>query len=118
MRWQEKAVYPLFYQFEVRPAAGNSQVDVLAGAIATVIVFAETEEVGRARSTRFIARQNWQIVAVKRVMRMCSRHVSDLQPHFQVLYQQAEQYGIAAQFDGWTRHGYHGLSRPSATNDS
>lgn len=105
-------VYPLFYQFEVRPVAGNSQIDVLAGAIATVMVFAETEEVGRARSTRFIARRNWQIVAVKRVMRMCSRHVADLQPHFRALYRQAEQFGIAAQFDGWKRHGCHGQPRP------
>ena len=106
------SVYPLFYQFEVRPVAGNSQHDVLAGAIATVMVFAETEEVGRARSARFIARRNWQIVAVKRVMRMCSRHVADLQPHFRALYQQAEQFGIAAQFDGWKRHGYHGRPKP------
>jgi hypothetical protein len=101
-------VYPLFYQFEVRPMAGNSQVGIVAGAIATVMVFADTEEIGRARSTRFIARQNWQIVAVKRVMRMCSRHVSELQPHFRTLYQQAENYGIAARFDGWTSHGSHG----------
>lgn len=100
-------MYPLFYQFEVRPMAGNSQADSVAGGIATVMVFADTEEVGRARSTRFVARQNWQIVAVKRVMRMCSRHVADLQPHFRTLYQQAEQYGIAARFDCWTGHSCH-----------
>lgn len=100
-------MYPLFYQFEVRPMAGNIQEGSVAGAIATVMVFADTEEVGRARSTRFVARQNWQIVEVKRVMRMCSRHVAELQPHFRSLYQQAEQYGIAARFDGWTGHGCH-----------
>ncbi|KGO35429.1 MAG: hypothetical protein WBN83_16650 [Desulfoprunum sp.] len=100
--------YPLFYQFEVRPTARNSEVEMLAGALATVLVFAETEEVGRARGARFIARQHWEIISVKRVMRMCSRHVSDLQPHFRELYRQAEQYGIAARFDGWARHGFHG----------
>jgi len=103
--------YPLFYQFEVRPTAGNSEVEVLAGAIATVLVFADTEEVGRARGTRYIARQHWEIVAVKRVMRLCARHVADLQPHFRTLYRQAEQFGIAARFDGWARHGCHGRQR-------
>lgn len=104
-------VYPLFYQFEVRPTAGNSEVEALAGALATVIVFAESEEVGRARGTRFIARQDWEIIAVKRVMRLCSRHEADLQPHFRALYRQAEQFGIAARFDGWARHGYHNRQR-------
>jgi hypothetical protein len=107
----DMTVYPLFYQYEVRPTARNSQVEVLAGAIATVLVFAETEEVGRARGSRFIARQHWEIIAVKRVLRLCSRHVADLQPHFLALYRQAEQFGIAARFDGWARHGFHNTMR-------
>lgn len=103
-------VYPLFYQFEVRPTARNHQFHDLAGAIATVIVFAETDELGRARSSRHIARQHWQIVEAKRVFRMCAKQITNLQPHFRALYRQAEQFGIAVQFDGWTKHGRHGLS--------
>ena len=98
---------PLFYQFEVRPTVENPHVDTLAGALATVIVFAEIEEIGRARSSRYIARHHWEIVAVKRGFRMGVRQIADLQPHFRTLYRQAEQFGIAARFDGWTRHEHH-----------
>ena len=103
---------PLFYQFHVKPTAQNSQVDELAGAIATVIVFADTEELGRARSSRYIARQHWEIVEVKRVIRICPKQIANLQKSFQLLFQKAEQFGIAAQFDGWLRHDRH-ASRPS-----
>ena len=98
---------PLFYQFEVRPTAENPYVDTLAGALATVIVFAEIEEIGRARSGRYIARHHWEIVEVKRVFRMGARQIADLQPHFRTLYRQAEQFGIATRFDGWARHEHH-----------
>lgn len=98
---------PLFYQFEVRPTVENPHVDTLAGALATVIVFAEIEEIGRARSSRYIARHHWEIVEVKRGFRMGVRQITDLQPHFRALYRQAEQFGIAARFDGWTRHEHH-----------
>lgn len=98
---------PLFYQFEVRPTAGNPYIDELAGALATVIIFAEIEEIGRARSSRYIARQHWEIVEVKRVLRMSAGQIAGLQPHFRSLYQQAEKFGIAARFDGWAKHGRH-----------
>lgn len=99
--------YPLFYQFQVKPTVKNSQVAELAGAIATVMVFAESEEVGRARSSRYIARHHWEIVEMKRVLRMCPKQLANLQIHFRRLYQRAEQFGIAAQFDGWPIHGRH-----------
>jgi len=99
---------PLFCQFHVKPTAQNSLVEELAGAIATVMVFADTEEIGRARSSRYIARQHWEIVEVKRVLRMCPKQIANLQKNFHVLYQKAEQFGIAAQFDGWPRHDRHG----------
>jgi hypothetical protein len=98
---------PLFYQFHVKPTAQNSQFESLAGAIATVMVFAETEEIGRARSSRHIAIQNWEIVEIKRVLRMCPKQIAHLQTHFRTLYLKAEQFGIAAQFDGWPRHCRH-----------
>ena len=98
---------PLFYQFEVRPTVGNPHFDELAGALATVIIFAEIEEIGRARSSRYIARQHWEIVEVKRVLRMGARQIANLQPHFRSLYRQAEQFGMAARFDGWEKHGCH-----------
>lgn len=40
------STYPLFYQFEVRPTVENSQAGDLAGAIATVMVFADFETKG------------------------------------------------------------------------
>lgn len=101
------SIYPLFYQFEVRPTPLNSQSRDLAGAIATVMVFADTEEIGRARSSRYIARQHWEIVEVKRVLRMNSEQLANLQSHFSSLYQRAQQFGIAAQFDGWAGHRCH-----------
>ena len=104
-------IYPLFYQFEVQPTTQNNQVQELAGAIATVMVFADTEEVGRARSSRYIARQHWKIVQFKRVLRMSPKQLANLQSHFHSLYQKAEKFGIAAQFDGWTRHGRHASQR-------
>ena len=100
-------MFPLFYQFEVHPTSQNKQVEDVAGAIATVIVFADSEEVGRARSSRYIARQHWEIVEIKRVLRMCPHQLANLQSHFVALYQKAEQFGIAAQFDGWARHARH-----------
>jgi hypothetical protein len=100
-------MFPLFYQFEVRPTSRNNQVQDLAGAIATVMVFADSEEVGRARSSRYIALNHWEILEIKRIIRMSPSQLANLQSHFVHLYQKAEQFGIAAQFDGWVRHGRH-----------
>ncbi len=102
---------PLFYQFEVQPTDQNSQAQDLAGAIATVMVFADIEEIGRARSSRYIARHHWRIVATKRVLRMCPGQLANLQAHFCSLYKRAEQFGIAAQFDGWSKHGCHHIQQ-------
>ncbi len=100
-------MYPLFYQFEVRPTNQNSQAQELAGAIATVMVFAETEQVGRARSRRYVARQFWEIVKGKWVLRMCTKQLANLQTHFDSICQKAQEFDIAEQFYGWARHGRH-----------
>lgn len=95
---------PLFYQFKVRPTTDNELKDSLSGAIATVMVFADSDEVGRCRSGRFIARNNWEIEDFMRVMAVCPQQLERFDAAFKKVYRQAELYGIAACFDGWKKH--------------
>ena len=76
----------------------------MAGAIATVILFAESDDIGRARSGRFIARNHWEIEKVMRVIAMCPEHIANFDPTLKKIYRRAELFGIAACFDGWTKH--------------
>jgi hypothetical protein len=96
-------VYPYFFQYQVRPNERNDGSDTLAGAIATVMVFAETDELARARAARHVGRNNWQIVEVKREMHILRHHVENMDGVLKSVYQQAEQAGIAAVFDGWKK---------------
>jgi hypothetical protein len=95
---------PLFYQYRVRPTQANELKGKLAGAIATVILFAESDDMGRARSGRFIARNHWEIEKVMRVMAMCPQHIANFAPTLKKVYLRAERFGIAASFDGWSKH--------------
>lgn len=96
-------VSPYFFQYEVRPNDRNEGYETLAGAIATVMVFAETDELARARAARHVGRNNWRIVEVKREMHILRHHVENMDGVLKSLYQQAEQAGIAAAFDGWKK---------------
>lgn len=96
-------VIPFFFQYEVRPNMKNSAHESLAGAIATVIVFAETDELARARAARYVGRNNWEIIEVKRNMLILPYHVKSLDGVLRSVYQKAEQTGIAATFDGWKK---------------
>lgn len=96
-------VYPYFFQYEVRPNSRNAAHETLAGAIATVILFAETDELARARAGRHVGRNNWEIIEVKRGMRILHHHVENMDGVLRSLYKKAEQIGIAAVFDGWKR---------------
>lgn len=96
-------VYPYFFQYEVRPNIRNEAHETLAGAIATVIVFAETAELGRARAGRYVGRNNWEIREVKRGMLIQRHHVEHMDGVLKSVYLQAEQTGIAATFDGWKK---------------
>jgi len=96
-------VYPYFFQYEVRPDDQNSGYETLAGAIATIMVFAETDELARARASRHVGRNNWRIIEVKREMRILRHHVENMEGVLKSVYQQAERAGIAAAFDGWKK---------------
>lgn len=96
-------VSPYFLQYEVRPNPRNSAEATLAGAIATVIVFAETVELAKARASRHVGRNNWEIIEVKRVMLILRHHVENLDGVLKALYLKAEQTGLAAVFDGWRK---------------
>lgn len=97
-------VQPFYFQYEVRPNSRNSAHEFLAGAMATVILFAETDELARARAGRHVGRNNWEIVEVKREMRILRHHVENMDGVLKSLYRKAEQTGIAASFDGWKKH--------------
>lgn len=97
------AVYPYFFQYEVRPNDRNSAYATFAGAIATIMVFAENDELARARACRHVGRNNWRIIEVKREMRILRHHVENMDGVLKSVYQQAEQAGIAAAFDGWKK---------------
>lgn len=95
---------PVLYQFKVRPTTANALKDSLSGAIATVMVFTDSDEVGRCRSGRFITSNHWEIDEFMRVMAVCPKRLERFDETFKKVYRQAEQYGIAACFDGWKKH--------------
>lgn len=105
-------IYPFFFQYDVTPSVQHPERDTFAGAIATVIVFAENGERGQARASRRVGRNKWQITEVKRSMVIQSHHIDNLDGVLKRLYTKAEQDGIAAIFDGWektgVRHCYQG----------
>jgi hypothetical protein len=88
----------------VRPTSANKLRDSLCGAIATVIVFADSDELGRCRSGRFIIRNHWKIEECMRVMAVCPLQLERFDAALRKIYRQAELYGIAACFDGWQKH--------------
>ena len=47
--------YPFLFQYKVQPAAGHSDRGKVAGAIATVMVFADSGAQGRSRSAERLA---------------------------------------------------------------
>lgn len=100
---EEGTVLPFFLQYEVRPTEKNSKSDIVAGAIATIIVFAENGELARARAGRHVGRNDWEIIEVKRIMLISSHHVEQMDGVLRSVYQGAEQAGIASTFDGWKR---------------
>lgn len=76
----------------------------LAGAIATVMVFADSYCVGRCRSSRFIERNDWEIEELMRVMPVRPPLLLRFDKAFRKVYRQAELFGIAACYDSWKKH--------------
>lgn len=96
-------IYPFYFQYEVQPSEENPDYEILAGAIATVIVFAENRELGQARASRTIGRNQYRICEIKRSMVVQPHQVDHMDGVLKSLYSEAEQRGIAAVFDGWKK---------------
>lgn len=88
-------------QYEVRERCKHLEPATVSGALATVFVFAEDSSLAGARASRHIARNNWEITAVKRSMSVQRHHIARMDGVLKSLYQKAEQAGIAAVFDSW-----------------
>ena len=96
-------VYPFYFQYDVQPARDNPEYETLAGAIATVIVFAENGEIARARAGRTVSRHRYRIQQVKRSMVVQPHQVEHMEGVMRSLYTEAEQRGIGVVFDGWRK---------------
>ncbi len=99
---QVKKVYALYYQYRVLPGRSSKLKGKISGAMATVIVFADSDQVGRSRCGRFIAKHDWVIEEFIRVMVLGKPQIEHLDFELSKLYKKAEQFGIAACFDTWT----------------
>lgn len=95
-------MHALFYQYRVLPSSDNKLFGKISGAMASVIVFADSDKIGRSRCTRFIAKQGWTVEEFVKVMFMGSRQVENLDLELSGVYKKAEKFGIAAYFDTWT----------------
>jgi hypothetical protein len=100
-----KRLYPFFYQYEVQPTGNGATCSQMIGTMATVMVFAESDEVGRARAGRYIATKHYEITEIKRAMLIEPRHMASFDGVLKKLYINAEQQGISACFDSWTANG-------------
>ena len=98
-------LYPFFYQYDVQPQNDVATDGSGRGVLATVMVFAESDEVGRARAGRYIAAKKFTIKEVKRALLIEPHHVIALTGVLKQVYHQAEQQGISACFDSWSVQG-------------
>lgn len=94
-------LYPIWYQYEVRPTEKNPEKELWSGGLANLIVFASSDEDGRAKCGRHIAFHHWEIISLKRASAITEEHLGALEKVFETLYRQAELSGIAVRFDGW-----------------
>jgi glycerol uptake facilitator-like aquaporin len=95
-------MHALFYQYRVLPSENNELNGKITGALATLVVFADSDEVGRDRCQRFIATHDWEIEQFIKVMFMGPMQVENLNPELSIVYKRAEKFGIAACFDSWS----------------
>ncbi len=96
-----RKMYPIWYQYEVKPTEANPEKESWSGGLANLIVFAYSDQDGKAKCGRHIAGCDWEITSLKRAFAVRKEHLGSMEPIFQKLYQEAEQYGIAVRFDGW-----------------
>ena len=68
-------MHVLFYQYRVLPGKSNKLRGKIVGALATVMVFADSDDVGRARCGRFISQNDWKL---KSLSKSCSWGLSRL----------------------------------------
>ncbi len=96
-----RKLYPIWYQYEVQPTAANKEKGRWHGGLANLIVFAYSDQDGRAKCGRHIARCHWEITRLTRAFPVREENLEHLEPVFQELYREAELSGIAVRFDGW-----------------
>ncbi len=96
-------ISPYFFHYSVEPSATHPERDRFAGALATIVVFAEDGEQAQVRASRWVSRNEWRICEVKRAMRITPSQVAHLDGEMKRLYTRAEQRGIAALVDSWQK---------------
>jgi len=96
-----RKLYAIWYQYEVKPTDANKEKDLWQGGLANLIVFAYSDQDGRAKCGKHIAGCDWEITELKRAFPVRQENLENLEPVFQELYREAELAGIAVRFDGW-----------------
>jgi hypothetical protein len=99
--------YPFLFQYKVQPSASHQDWSRLGGAIATVLVFADSGAQGRSRCVRFLTGKQYDIIEFLRAMIVCPHQVDNFDAALGKVYREAELCGIAACFDGWAKHPHH-----------
>ena len=97
--------YPFYFQYGVEPSKDNPDRGRFAGAIATVIVFADSDERGRALASRSVARNNWNITEIMRAMVVEPHQTRNLDGDLKSLYKRAERQGLAVVIESWQNSG-------------
>lgn len=96
-----RKMYPIWYQYEVKPTDQNAEKDCWSGGLANLIVFAYSDEDGRAKCGRHIASCHWEVTSLKRAFPVRAENLPNMEPVFKELYREAELSGISVRFDGW-----------------
>ncbi len=97
--------YPFYFQYGVEPSKKNPDRERFVGGIATVIVFAESGEWGRALAGGSVARNNWNITEIMRAMVVEPHQARNLDGDLKSLYERAERQGLAVVIEGWQSSG-------------
>lgn len=96
-----KRIYPFWYQYEVSLRAEHPEKGLWSGGLVNVIVFSGSDDEARAKCGPCVAGLNLEITELKRCSVIRPEQIEATGPVFKDLYKNAEQFGIAARFDGW-----------------
>jgi len=88
-----------FFQYHVNIGKQSSAGENKQKGLATIIVFAENQEVAVARSSRIVSAKNLEITCFVRSQVLCRQHQRMFDSVLKTLYSQAELYGVALHCD-------------------